>query len=308
MKPTSDWRSVIKVHPAADLFPMMSQDELTELTEDIKANGVRTPIATWVDAAGTEWLIDGRNRLDAIAAAGYTFANVKVDHGSGCDPSIDFRIYKPGSRVKEWSHQYAECKQGRRFHNDDILPDPYTLAISFNINRRHLTTAQKSELIAKLLKADPTKSDRAVAEVVKVDHKTVGAKRAALSATGEIPQSDTRTGKDGKARKQPTKSEEATKLEPLPEPLASMVEEYKKPDKDALAKIGAAYLEENADCSGLLAGKALEDPPVARRLHALIHIVDDLTKLANGDKRRLSAVAKLARARDAIETAFREFL
>jgi hypothetical protein len=35
-----------------------------------------------------------------------------------------------------------------------------------------------------------------------------------------------------------------------------------------------------------------------------MHIVDDLTKLANGDKRRLAAVAKLDRARDAIATAF----
>jgi len=31
MKPTSDWRSVIKVHPAADLFPMMSPEELRAL-------------------------------------------------------------------------------------------------------------------------------------------------------------------------------------------------------------------------------------------------------------------------------------
>jgi hypothetical protein len=56
-KPTSDWRSRIKVHPAADLFPMMSPEELRELGEDIKANGAKTQIATWVDAAGTEWLM-----------------------------------------------------------------------------------------------------------------------------------------------------------------------------------------------------------------------------------------------------------
>jgi hypothetical protein len=233
MKPTSDWRSVIKVHPAAELFPMMSPEELADLTKDIRANGVKTQIATWVDAAGTEWLMDSRNRLDAMAAAGYTFQNVKVDHGTVCDPSIDFRIYKPGSRVKEWSHQYAECLQGRRFLDNAILPDPYALPISFNINRRHLTTAQKSELIAKLLKADPTKSDRAVAEVVKVDHKTVGAKRAALSATGEIPQLDApRVGADGKTRKLPAKSEEtAAKAQPLPEPSARKVADP-APDTD----------------------------------------------------------------------------
>ena len=34
------WRDHIKVHPAADLFPMMSESELRELGEDIKANGL----------------------------------------------------------------------------------------------------------------------------------------------------------------------------------------------------------------------------------------------------------------------------
>ena len=37
-KPKS-WRDVIKIHPAADLFPMMSPDELKALGEDIKRNG-----------------------------------------------------------------------------------------------------------------------------------------------------------------------------------------------------------------------------------------------------------------------------
>ena len=66
MKPTSDWRSVIKVHPAADLFPMMSPEELRALGEDIKMNGLKVPPETWLDEGGTEWLIDGRNRLDAF--------------------------------------------------------------------------------------------------------------------------------------------------------------------------------------------------------------------------------------------------
>ncbi len=34
----------LPVFPAADVFPMMFDDELKELAEDIKANGLREPI------------------------------------------------------------------------------------------------------------------------------------------------------------------------------------------------------------------------------------------------------------------------
>jgi ParB-like chromosome segregation protein Spo0J len=77
--------------------------------------------------------------------------------------------------------------------------------ISKNIHRRHLTADQKRDLIAKLLKATPEKSDRQIAKTVKADHKTVGAVRKAKEATGEISPVDKRVGADGKARKKATK-------------------------------------------------------------------------------------------------------
>ena len=39
-----NWRSDLSVHPAADLFPLMSEAELRELGEDIKKNGLQSPI------------------------------------------------------------------------------------------------------------------------------------------------------------------------------------------------------------------------------------------------------------------------
>ena len=60
-----------------------------------------------------------------------------------------------------------------------------------------------TDLIAELLKANPERSDRAIAEIAKVDHKTVAAKRKTLEATGEIPQLGKRTSADGKARSRP---------------------------------------------------------------------------------------------------------
>jgi hypothetical protein len=35
---STSWRDILPVHPAADLFPMMTPDEITALGEDIKNN------------------------------------------------------------------------------------------------------------------------------------------------------------------------------------------------------------------------------------------------------------------------------
>ena len=37
--PMSAWREAYQVHPAADVFPMMSDEELAQLGQDIKATG-----------------------------------------------------------------------------------------------------------------------------------------------------------------------------------------------------------------------------------------------------------------------------
>ncbi len=55
-----------EIHEAAALFPMLPDDELNELAEDIKANGLIHPIV--LDSEGV--LIDGRNRLAACRLAG----------------------------------------------------------------------------------------------------------------------------------------------------------------------------------------------------------------------------------------------
>lgn len=59
----------MKVHPFADRWPMMSDDELADLAADIKANGLLHPIAT-ATIDGELMLIDGRNRRLACELAG----------------------------------------------------------------------------------------------------------------------------------------------------------------------------------------------------------------------------------------------
>jgi hypothetical protein len=66
---TSTWRDKYKVHPAADVFPPMSDAELAELGEDIKANGLKHPIIFQRDT-DEPVLLGGRNRLEAMERAG----------------------------------------------------------------------------------------------------------------------------------------------------------------------------------------------------------------------------------------------
>jgi ParB-like chromosome segregation protein Spo0J len=70
-----------EVHPVADLFPMLAEDELAELAEDIKARGLLHPIV--LDAEGR--VLDGRNRLAACELAGVepTFTTYDGDDPDG---------------------------------------------------------------------------------------------------------------------------------------------------------------------------------------------------------------------------------
>lgn len=72
----------LRAHPAAEIFPMLGESELSDLAADITAHGQKHPIVV-VDGHG-EWLIlDGRNRAEACRRAGVTPDRVVW---SGSDP------------------------------------------------------------------------------------------------------------------------------------------------------------------------------------------------------------------------------
>lgn len=64
--------AIVGIHHLADMFPMLSDDELTDLAADIKTNGLRNPIS--VTAEGM--VLDGRNRWEACKRAGVESAAV----------------------------------------------------------------------------------------------------------------------------------------------------------------------------------------------------------------------------------------
>jgi hypothetical protein len=165
------WRQMLQVHPAADVFPLLGKEDVVALAADIKKHGLKQPVLIIEGKDGHAVLIDGRNRLDALELLGEEIT---------LDDSAIFERLPAGT-------------------------DIYAHVISLNIHRRHLTSEQKRALVAKLLKADPEKSDRQIAIVAKADHKTVGKVRSKLEGTGEIPQLEKTFGVDGKARKQSVK-------------------------------------------------------------------------------------------------------
>jgi hypothetical protein len=178
--PKPSWRDTLAVHPAADLFPLLPSDELRALGEDIIKNGLTSPIVLWRgEPKGQARLLDGRNRLDAIEMV-----------------VGDEVIIGPPSVMA--GKNFMAC--------DKVIElgktvDPYAYVVSANIHRRHLTAEQRRELIAKLLKATPEKSDRQIAKIVKADNKTVASVRREKEAREEIPHVDTR--RDSKGREQP---------------------------------------------------------------------------------------------------------
>ena len=181
--PEEIWRDLIPVHPAADLFPMMSDDELDDLAADIRKHDLCSPVVL-LDRA----VLDGRNRLEAAERAG-------------------IELFKPdGSPV--W--RYFKTVGG------DSDFDPVAYVVSANIHRRHLTAEKKRELIAALLKDDPARSNRAIADLARASDHTVANVRKGLEYGAQIAHHTERVGRDGVA--QP-----ATKRQQQRQPPAALV-------------------------------------------------------------------------------------
>jgi predicted transcriptional regulator len=157
---------VLPIHPAAELFPMMSEQELRDLGDDIRKRGLLEGVAV-LDGK----LLDGRNRLDAMELVG-----IKLVTGNG---------------QLDWASIPCRNVQG---------VNPFDYVVSKNFHRRHLSLEQKAELVAKLLTATPENSDRQIAGAVKASPSTVGKIRQRLEKTGDVSKLDTRT--DSKGRRQ----------------------------------------------------------------------------------------------------------
>ena len=152
-------------------FQPLTGADFDALKADIKAHGMHDAlIVTKADSDGVRTVLSGHNRLRAVKA-------LKTEEQES--PEKWGRV-----SVREKVFTSKDAEKG--------------FVIRDNLLRRQLDTEQKEQLINQLLKDSPDMSDRAIANILKVDHKTVASKRDKLEAGGEIPHLTTRTGKDGK--------------------------------------------------------------------------------------------------------------
>jgi hypothetical protein len=94
-------------------------------------------------------------------------------------------------------------------NGDHWIGDPAAFVISRNIRRRHLTADQKRDLIAKVIKAAPEKSNRQIAAETGVSHTHVNKVRAEMEEAGDVE--TVSTSIDTKGRKQPARKEKQPK-------------------------------------------------------------------------------------------------
>ena len=163
------WRDHLKVHPAANLLPRMSETEFQALKDDIEKNGLRTSIVLYQGQ-----LLDGRHRLDALEQLGLLWA------GDGRVEWFDFREDRD-------CYILFEDRTGKE------RIDPYELVLSLNLHRRHLTDEQRRELIAKIIKAKPEASNVSIAKETGTSEPTVRRVRKGLSSSPD--EVDKRTGR-----------------------------------------------------------------------------------------------------------------
>jgi hypothetical protein len=163
-----------KFHPLASVFPLMEGEEFDALVADIKANGVQNKIVLYQGK-----ILDGRNRFRAMLALEYNDEFIKAE----CQPL----------------HEILGYAQARDLPKDEARK----WVISANIHRRHLTAEQKRDLIAKLIKAQPEKSNRQIAKTTGTSHPHVAKVRAELEKSGDVE--TVTTSIDTKGRKQPSR-------------------------------------------------------------------------------------------------------
>jgi len=161
-----------KVHPVADLFPLITGDELDKLVKDIKTNGLIDPIVLTSDGL----IADGRNRYRACEKAGVDL------RFSTLDPTVSVTEYiisknlrrrhlDVGERAMIAKEMLPHLEQEAKARQVSTLKRGEEIPVGLNSARRDNSSkirgnSRSAEQAAKLVdvSADSIKKAKAIAE------------------------------------------------------------------------------------------------------------------------------------------------
>jgi DNA-binding Lrp family transcriptional regulator len=189
-----NWRAQLPVHPAADAYPQIPRGELIALGNDIRTRGLRFKIVVNRKKSPCKGYYDKFELLDGLE-------------------------FKRGNRRSDPFLHFLNSElcgfDGSRNESEVVqIPEEEIEAFvaSANLHRRHLTNEDKDRLIARLVKANPEKSNRQIAEQVRSSHPHIAKVRAELEKAGDVE--TVSTSIDTKGRKQPAKRKGKTGKKP----------------------------------------------------------------------------------------------
>ena len=199
-------QSDYEIHPAANIFPMMTAEEYDGLKADILANGQRE----WAVLCDGK-LLDGRNRMRACKELSVELECCELE--AGTDP-ISYVLSKNLHRRHLSQSQRAQCaaevaklRHGGDRKSEDIkgqdCPSISAAAHVFNVSKRSVKSAKHV--------AD--KGDKATVEAVKAGEITVSAAAQLVDAV-------------------PDKKEQRRIVKEGPKAVAAKIKEW-KPTKEA---------------------------------------------------------------------------
>jgi N6-adenosine-specific RNA methylase IME4/ParB-like chromosome segregation protein Spo0J len=154
--------TTFRVHPAAELFPLLSDVELRDLAEDIREHGQQLPIITWRGV-----VVDGRNRLRACELI-------------GVEPVMEPRLFADDADVARFvvsaNLKRRHLNEGQRAMIGARLEPFY--AEEAKQRQAHGTTAPGKTLVANLPEASRARDD--AARDVNVSPRSVQAAKTVL--------------------------------------------------------------------------------------------------------------------------------
>jgi protein gp37/ParB-like chromosome segregation protein Spo0J len=220
------------IHPAADLFPLIADEEFAELCADVKARGLQQPITIWKDGA----LLDGRNRLLACYE---TNQEVVVDRYQGNDPvqfslssNLHRRHLNPGQRavvalkVRELLQPAARERQ-REAGGDRKSEDARSVSADLREAIAPPIAEAAAQQAAASVLAEQRKSTAQAAAAVGASARSVEqAARVAKVAPDLLPQVQAGTMALDKAHKE-AQQRQRQQAASIPQPEAPKVDEKK---------------------------------------------------------------------------------